>query len=535
MDEHVYFDETLNEQYYIETNRIRINPLQSVTGTGFSGNFSFDIDISKDNMLLPQETKLYMTFTGLKSTTNNITETALSAPFGVGVAYANANNNRFVGCFSSGGVLNTLSKIHHEIVGAGVVQSVENIPQCQQLLRMSQDNINDASKNSTDPFFIVETGSSIYGDILGTIARQVDSHNFRKHSYLETIIKNAKTQGLITIDNNPKTITLSSSLPLSLFNEQNKFYQGKHIIRCFIDPNWKNNLLMTMYATTRINDANVRDKRFCSYTPAAVNGVNPNFVENTNGAIAIANAISLTVSDVWLEVTQIKVTQRPMGIRSLLISPFNVTINNIPATTSSSNFTISCAPHTHKIIVGFQSSTFTDNLPINTGLNNAEDGNRSLRSGFQTLFNAVDLRDISVRYLDNIYPSTNYDMQFYQETLTTYSRYGADSIESAPVDLPANYAITNQAENARAYNDFIEAMEYTHEDRPMTYNQWLANPIFCFKFLSTTNNASNVDIKLTFRNPTAATINMYVLYYHKGLLTADYRENDVQYSYNYLI
>ena len=125
MDEHIFFDESLNDQYYIETNRVRINPLQSVAGSGFNGNFSFDIDISKDMCWIVPDTKLYMQFTGLQSSTFAVPFTAASVqgvcqmeqPIGY-----DARNEKFIAAFASGGVMNALSKIHHEIQGAGVIQ-----------------------------------------------------------------------------------------------------------------------------------------------------------------------------------------------------------------------------------------------------------------------------------------------------------------------------------------------------------------------------------------------------------------------------
>lgn len=543
MDEHVYFDETLNEQFYTEINRVRINPLQSVSGTGFSGNFSFDIDISKNMMWLPQETKLYMTFTGLQSTTANNTVNSICQPFSLD-GY-NVNNSRFLGCFNSGGVLNTLSKIHHELYSAGVIQAIENVPQCNQLLRQSQDNINEAEKNGSDPFFIIDSGDVVGSGVINPIINNVLS--FRKNSYLETVVKNASRQGLLSNTNTSKNITLSSYLPLSMLQEQNKIYQSRHIIRCFIDPNWKSNILMLFRGTSPT--AYTNDKRFCSYIPTG-DAVTHNFIESTQALVA--NSISLSVSDVWLECTFVKISERPIGIRNLLLNPFNVTINNIPQNTGTNNFTISCAPHTHKIIIGFQNtignnSGFIDNRPQIRHANNAEDGNRGLRTGFQNIFNAINLRDITVRYLDNAYPNTPYNLNFYQERLTAYSRSLAteaaitdESLVPTPQCLPDPYDTNAIASDmVRAYNDFIEAMEYMPEDRPMTFSQWLHNPLFAFKFITTTNIASNIDIKVTFSDIIAPyaqqPINMYVLYYHKGLLTCDYQEDDVKYTYNYLV
>jgi hypothetical protein len=446
----------------------------------------------------------------------------------------NAANGRFVGCFASTGPMATLSKLHHEIHGVGVLQAIENVPECAQLIRMSSDNIKQASNDPTDPFFIIETGDTVAANSEYTLTRNFDSHKFRKNSYLETILKNANRQGLMSGDlgNQQKTVTLSSYLPLSFFQEQNKVYQSRHILRMFIDPNWKQNLIMSMYANAPIDAA---DKRFCTYTPNATDP-NPTFVD-ANGIIA-TNSIALSITDVWLECTMLKTSERPMGIRNILMNPFNVTINNIAAGQTTSNFTISCAPHTHKILIGFRprQNGIIDPLPVNVGLGNPEDATRVVKSGIHTIFTAPDIQDITVRYLDNAYPETPYRLQFYGNNLTSYSRLAnAATIDVIPKDLPTNYSILDQGDNVRAYNDFLEAMEYDHCDRPMSYTEWLHNPLYCFRFLTTTNLASNVDIKINFRTAPTTPIDMYTLYYHKGLLTCDFQENDVNYTYNYLV
>lgn len=542
MDDSIFYDESLADQYYIETNRVRINPLQSVTGAGFNGNFSFDIDVSKDMCWIVPETKLYMQFTGLQTSTYDPAFNAanirgicqMEAPG----AY-NVVNEKIVAAFASGGCMNALSKIHHEIQGAGVVQSIENVPQLNQLLRMTQDNIEEASKNPTDPFYIIKPGKVIGRNPRDTplnVIREYDTHDYRKMSYLETITKNASVQGLLTTTNGAKTITLSSHLPLAFFQEQVKVYQSRHIIRCFIDPNYKNNLLTTMRTSKIINAANLVDQNdFRNFMYSTTEGAVPTFV--SADGITAAGMVGLSVSDVWLEVTMIKVSKRPLGLKQIPLNTFNTTIVNIPQNQTSYNLTISAAPHTHKIILGFQNPTLSDPVPAITATN-AEAG-VTLKSGTLSIFNAVDLQDITVRYLDNAYPTTPYRLRFFMNNLTTYGRYAAAAglagITSIPRDMPDAFDILDQGDNVRAYNDFIEAMEYTPDDRPMTYLEWLHNPLFCFRFITTTNLASNIDVKLTFNNALGNPVNMYVLYYHKGLLTCNFNENDVDYKYNYLV
>ena len=405
---------------------------------------------------------------------------------------------------------------------------------------MTQDNIEQASKNSTDPFYIVKPGKVIGRNPRNAplnVIREYSTHDYRKMSYLETITKNASVQGLLTSTNGSKTVTLSSHLPLAFLHEQVKVYQSRHIIRCFIDPNYRNNLLTCMRTSPIIATANPIDQNdFRNFMYAGADGVSPTFV--AADSITAAGMISLTVSDVWLEVTLVKVNKRPLGIRHIPLNTFNATIQSIPAAQTTYNLTISAAPHTHKIILGFQNTVLSDPVPPVVTTN--PEAGVTVRSGTQSIFNAVDLQDITVRYLDNAYPTTPYRMRFFLNNLTTYSRYAAAagnavSITEVPRDMPDAFDILDQGDNVRAYNDFIESMEYTPDDRPMSYLEWLHNPLFCFRFITTTNMASNIDVKLTFNNAVPQPINMYVLYYHKGLLTCNFNENDVDYKYNYLV
>lgn len=567
MDPQDYHDPSISQQQYIEHNRIRLNPQQAITGTSFSGNFSFDINVSKDQCILLPETKLYMSFSGLQTRDNGAGGGALHGICDMSdIAAYDPVRNRFIGCFASGGVMNTLSKLHLEIGdGGGTIQAIENVPQLNQLLRMTQDTINLSMEEGTDPFFIIEQGETIGRNATNPTTgsyKTYKSHDFRRLSIIETIVKNANRQGLLANADGSKNVTLSSSLPLSLFQEEIKAYQGKYTLRCFIDPNWRNNLIMSLAVAPPID---FTDKRCFSYKIIADA---PTTVQFSDLPAVPQNSIYLAVTDVWLEVSILKITERPRGIRNILLNPFNHTINNIQTGIGATNLTISVAPHTHKIIIGFQKTDYRDVIPSVLAAA-ANETDVTLDSGMSTLFPAICLQSISVRFLDNSYPNTPYNLRLlHNDCITTgvdtantpatntsisqYSKYEfialdvnstpaqiMDYINSAAEQCPLDIRVLNNKlewqDTIRAYNDFCLAMEYDLHDRPLTFAQWVQNPLFCFKFISSTNVASNIDVQLTFNGNTSQAFAMHTTYYHKGLLTCNYGEDAVQYTYNYLV
>lgn len=553
-DAHLYYDESIRDQYYTENNIVRINPTQSATGESFSGNFSIEIDISKEMLALPQEAKIYVQYKGFLCKARAANEGGSLASITTAAA-ANGNNVRPYGCIAPGGIMNCFSKLHHEIYGAGVIQGIENVPQTNGLIRLANDQHETASKNGCDPWFIFESGKYLTSKLRGQAVDgtgtlfyadtylEFSDNDKRKLTLLETIIKNANTQGLLSGSQNSKTITLSSYIPLSFFMSQKKAYQSKHILRFFIDPQWRQNMLLLTSALGASVGTSTVDRRLAvPYGDYDSVTNSPTFARtDTTFNDLPQGQISLVVSDVWLEIPMVKISQRPIGIRNLFMDTFNTTINNIPTNTTVNNFTISCAPHTHKIVIGFQ-------RPIRDYCGDVANNvtfSRVTESRPISMFTPVNISDIRIRYLDNVYPNVSYDLKFNQDIVSDNYHDGfyrasevvinpttnGININTSPRDnYPSDYG-----DCIRAYNDYYTNMEFTSPSECMTFRQWLNNPIFVFKFVTTTNISSNLDVYVKFSQATSQEIRMYTLYYHKGLLTCDFQEDDVSYKFNYLI
>ena len=516
------FDPDLIGQEYSNCNTTQLRPQENITSTSFSGVATFIIDIAKDEMVLPQNSYLVGKFN-----INSSNAAGAVGPLGKVQLLSTDTNLKPVGCISSGGLMNCFSKLSHEIGsinGNSVVQNIENLPQCNGLLRQTHEMPRWANENSADPFNLVGTKQCHYfSDNSKTSIINVDNR-YRQHDF-DFIVENAYKQGL----QQTQEITLSCKLPIALFMQEAKLYQGQHIVRLTIDSNWYKNML---------DIVNIVGTNSANATGAITSfGYNTNIIPN---ATAVGNGfVGIQLVDLYYYVEYVKINKRPIGKHIMAFESFNCTLH--PCVSSGSdNFILPCKPHMLRVIMGFQSQ-----YRINTEGGGAGNPNYNALINPVGMFgyNAINLNQLRIRYLSEVYPQTDYNLQLLNAIYDTPTAEGAMGIV-----IPA---FGNSWDTVRAYEDYYNCMEFDDGEEAMTYQQWLLNPVFCFKFCSTTNQASNLEVFMNLSpttqpvivastgaaaasSPYATTslsgVTLYILYVYRTLIECDFGEDTVSYK-----
>jgi len=513
------YDPDLLGQEYHSCNTVQLRPQENVTQGAFAGMCTFVLDIAKDEVYFPQSAYL-----SARITIESSTSAGVVLPLGMLPVDGNVALTKPFGCISSGGVINMFSKLSHEIgglSGSTVVQNIENLPQCNGLLRATHE-IPTARNNRTDIYNLLSTDtiSTTYTTDFKNVSSKIDQ------PYGETdvqfVARNALKQGL----NFSNQVSLTARLPLAMFLQESKLYQGQHIIRLTIDPNYRQNLVdvITVAGNGAASDAmGVVTKYAGSYQ---------------SGEIIGNSIVRVNVEDIYFNIEFAKINKRPMGTKMLSFESFNTTLHSFTQS-NSDNFILPCKPHLLRLIMGIQTPS---------ALTDANNGTRSNANALINPvgmfgFNKINLNRIRIKYLSDVYPQTDYSL-----SLINAIKHAVGDRDYTLVNRVTN-AITYDA--ARAYEDYYNSMEFENSGEAMTFQEWLLNPIFTFKFCSTTNLASNVEVFVNCNDSITNTLNLtsnaingaaigttselsgsilYMLYVYRTIVEVNYGEDSVNYK-----
>lgn len=461
----------LPEQEYNGSNIVQIRPQENITTGAFSGQATFIIDIAKDEMIIPKS--IYMSARVSLSSSEFVTATnALdTGNLPLGMTSTTVTNTKTVGCIASGGIDNLFNKMQHEIsgisTGSSVVQNIENYQQTCSLLRLNHEHPNIACKNSIDPFILKEKGkflntTAIFNDANHSRLSQVVNNNFIDETPIEYVLRNAYQQGLVY--NNE--ISLSTRPPVAMFMQEGKLYQGQHILRFTIDPDFRRKF---------VNAINIVGTN--TTILGAVTAFNGSYAEDST----VSNRIGVSINDLYLYVEYVKINLpmgRPIGKHLHVFESWNTTQHACP-NGNSDNFILPCKANLLKIIIGFRRSSVITNGGVQQALFIPE----------MPGFNQINLNQIYIKYLSDTYPQTNYSMKL----INSYP-FSADALLNRYV--PSTNIGTN-FDTVRAYEDYLINSDIESPEEAMTFDQWCSNPIFVFKFCNQTSQSSNVEVNLS--------------------------------------
>lgn len=465
-------DELMNHQEYLAVNVIENRPIQGISND-FSGVLTFEINLAKDECLLSNS--LYMSaridLESISYTGNQIAAPTNVLKKPIGLYGVDANRKNVLACVSSGGLMNLFSKMTHELIslnGSSTIQNLENLPQAVGLINQSFSSPINSSKSGSEVFNIVEEKSYIRRGL--DINSYVEADTIRE-TPLSFVLRNAKKQGL-----HNKEISLSSRIPSAFFQSEAKVYQSQHTLRFTIDNDFRRKFLDVVVATGRALDSNLDSGLVdCErYTGTFVNAY--------GDGQPTANSVACKINDIFLyyEVVKINADSRPMGKSMLIIENFNVTQKALAS--ARENFLLPCAKNILKIILGLQ----TPRINITTDITDAKTDAILTPSGMLG-FNETSLSTVSIKYLNDIFPQRLYSLKlqkmFHSEVGDSYSHVSST-------------LLGDSSNNSRAFEDFCNACEFDDSLESMTYNQWSNQPVFVFKFASSTNISSNIEITL---------------------------------------
>ncbi|MGL4759706.1 MAG: hypothetical protein ACRCXZ_10330 [Patescibacteria group bacterium] len=512
--------DSLYQQVYHSANTVQIRSREGLPGGKFGGVLTFVLDVAKDEMILPESLYLSARY-NIRGSVSNGTDPKVfvnSQPLcrynPVGSNTAADQRIPTIGAIASGGIHNMFNKATHEIgslSGSSVVQHIENYAQSVALL---QNAFGVPSKNSTDLFYI--------NDPNDTISRDVDpsTYTIRKaersisEGYLEYIVKNGIRQGL---DRNSE-VSLSCRLPFAFFLEEKKVYQSQHILRFTVDTNWQQRML-NVVNVTRPNGGNFSTDQFVPFSGTYVT------TEPT-----AADQVRVELLDIYLHCEYVKISERPTGKQLLIFENFSSTQH--PCQSSKENFILPCKPNLLKLIMGIQrNSIIAQNDTKQPAL---------IKSPSAFGVNQTALRNIQVRYLSDVYPQIPYDMLLQNSSIVSGTDYNVSNIFAS--------SLNDTYDAVRAYEDYKNSCEFDDDSKCMTFQQWLSNPVFVFKFCSTANIASSVEITLdsysgihagyvlasgnegNIRLTPLTDSTLFMLYVYRTILEVDYQGDSVNFK-----